>query len=407
MSKTRVMKNVILLAMDLNPKYGSEAGVAYRWLVEISKHYFVHVITDARHREELLKTRIDNVDYSFVKLGKELIDFSRLAQFFFFASLAFYKKALPVVLEKARHFHIELIHCITPMGIYAYNKIYETHIPYIIGPVGGGFKAMYGANEELVKSIREVVRNSIYRIIFTLNSWKKYFNEARCIMVGTELVLRKLPSLAQRKAVIVFDSVVDPDFFQPCRERRNGSLVTVCFVGRIENQKGPHLLLRAFSKVYEKIKTIELILVGDGSLRRGLEKQYRTLLSRGAVVFTGNISREDVVGVLQRSDIFCLPSLREPGGTSVLEAMACGLPVIVSDYGGPRVSVTENCGIRISARSDAEYVRCLATALEDLVKDRDKRERLGRGGRERVLEEFSPVALERNILKIYKAAILR
>ena len=62
------------------------------------------------------------------------------------------------------------------------------------------------------------------------------------------------------------------------------------------------------------------------------------------VSLLGHVARRELLNEYQQSDIFCLPTLREPGGTAILEAMACCLPVVTSDYGGPHYCVTDECG---------------------------------------------------------------
>jgi len=81
--------------------------------------------------------------------------------------------------------------------------------------------------------------------------------------------------------------------------------------------------------------------------------------------------------------------------------MACGLPVITSDYGGPRYSVTDDCGVRIEMVSPDQYARDLSSALELLLWREDVRRSMGHRARQRAVEDFSVQALERRIRDIY------
>jgi glycosyltransferase involved in cell wall biosynthesis len=115
----------------------------------------------------------------------------------------------------------------------------------------------------------------------------------------------------------------------------------------------------------------------------------------------GGMSRERVLEKYRTSDIFCLPTIRESGGTAILEAMSCGLPIITSDYGGPAYFVTQECGIKIPVTRHADYVEKLAGALGYLTENAAVRERMGIAARERAKTEFSLQALEKKVMSAY------
>jgi glycosyltransferase involved in cell wall biosynthesis len=121
----------------------------------------------------------------------------------------------------------------------------------------------------------------------------------------------------------------------------------------------------------------------------------------GHIHLAGKVSLGEVKRRLQESDIFCLPTIREPGGGAILEAMATGLPVITSDYGGPKFSVNEKCGIKIAVKSYDQYVHDLAQAIILLATDERLRMQMGARARQRVLEEFSVEAFQRKLFAVY------
>jgi glycosyltransferase involved in cell wall biosynthesis len=83
---------------------------------------------------------------------------------------------------------------------------------------------------------------------------------------------------------------------------------------------------------------------------------------------------------MQIADVFVLPSLRECGGSSAFEAMALGLPVIVTRWGGPGLYVTDECGIRVDPSSREGFVAGLAEAMLRLARDPLLRQRMGEAG---------------------------
>ena len=109
------------------------------------------------------------------------------------------------------------------------------------------------------------------------------------------------------------------------------------FVGRLSPEKNVGLLVRAFAKVKKKLgksKDWGLIIVGDGPLRTELEKLTINLNIMDSVYFVGGKSWKDVIRFYAASDVLILPSVSEPWGLVVNEAMVCGLPVVVSKRAG-------------------------------------------------------------------------
>ena len=96
-----------------------------------------------------------------------------------------------------------------------------------------------------------------------------------------------------------------------------------------------------------------------------------------------------------------LPSLYECGGAVVLEAMAVGLPVIASNWGGPADYLDADCGILVSPKSRAQFVDDLGAAMLKLAGDAELRMKMGRAGRRRVEECFDWERKVDRILEIY------
>jgi glycosyltransferase involved in cell wall biosynthesis len=109
------------------------------------------------------------------------------------------------------------------------------------------------------------------------------------------------------------------------------------FVGRLSPEKNIELLIKAFAevkKISEKSKDWGLIIAGDGPLKLKLEKLVENLNIKDSIFFAGGKSWKEVVEYYAISDVFILPSISEPWGLVVNEAMICNLPVIVSKKAG-------------------------------------------------------------------------
>jgi glycosyltransferase involved in cell wall biosynthesis len=136
------------------------------------------------------------------------------------------------------------------------------------------------------------------------------------------------------------------------------------------------------------------VLVGDGPLRPDLERLADALSLTDRVIFLG--VRSDVPAVLQALDIFAMTSLSEAASLTLMEAMASGLPVVVTDVGGnPEIVRANRDGILVP-RGDA---RATGEALAALLHTPQKAWEMGSSGRARVQERF---VLDRTIDQYYE-----
>ena len=157
----------------------------------------------------------------------------------------------------------------------------------------------------------------------------------------------------------------------------------VACIARFHPVKDHHTLLRAFKVVAAAVPDVDLLLVGDGQLRRDLEAEVQTLQLDGRVRFLG--VRDDVPEILQASEIFTLTSVSEAASITLLEAMAAARPVVVTAVGGnPEIVRHEQDGL-LAARGDAPAI---AQALLRLLNDPGLAKRLGASGAARVRQTY-------------------
>jgi glycosyltransferase involved in cell wall biosynthesis len=108
----------------------------------------------------------------------------------------------------------------------------------------------------------------------------------------------------------------------------------IIFVGRLHPIKGVQYLLQGMKMVHEEMPDAKLILVGDGEEREHLESLTDSLEIRECVEFVGKVPHERVQDYMNQSEVFVLPSLSEGFPVTILEAMACGLPIVATRVRG-------------------------------------------------------------------------
>jgi glycosyltransferase involved in cell wall biosynthesis len=159
----------------------------------------------------------------------------------------------------------------------------------------------------------------------------------------------------------------------------------VLFCAKLQRWKGPQDLLEAFARA--DVPNSYLVYAGDGPERSNLEGRATELGIAQRVRFLGFVNQSQLPAAYSAADLFVLPSLFEPFGLVVNEAMLCGLPVAVSDRVGAKFDLVlpgEN-GYVFPA-GDVEALACI---LREILPDPEKRARMGAAARRR-METWSP-----------------
>lgn len=151
--------------------------------------------------------------------------------------------------------------------------------------------------------------------------------------------------------------------------RRNHQII---ILGRLVKQKGHTYLLEALAQVRGHIPDVQLVIVGEGVLRPRLEQQVRDLGLEECVRFCGRVPHTEKVHLLWESSLFVMPSLQEGFGLTLLEAMACGLPVVAFDLPVFHELMDEPCG-RFVPRLDSQ---ALAQTIIELLQNEAERGRI-------------------------------
>lgn len=186
----------------------------------------------------------------------------------------------------------------------------------------------------------------------------------------------------------------------------------VCFVGRVEAQKGLGYLLRAFSLLMQEGCKAKLFIVGNGKQKPLLEDLAKSLGIDDQVIFTG--FAENVLAYYQQASIFVLPSLAEGMSSALLEAMSCGLAVIATRVGASEALVgTEPEGYdlprghcRICPRGivvNPHDEKGLAEALRMLLNDTRLSKNLGDQARDFVVQSYSHESMVSSYQNLYNS----
>jgi glycosyltransferase involved in cell wall biosynthesis len=161
--------------------------------------------------------------------------------------------------------------------------------------------------------------------------------------------------------------------------------------------KGQHYFIEAAHLVVQEVPDARFVILGEGDLREQLERQVRDHHLEKHVLLPG--FRTDVLGCLKGFDVFVLSSVTEGLGTSLLDAMACGKPIVGTTAGGIPEVIEDGVNGRLVPPRNA---RALAAVLVDLLKDQTLRARMGEAGLARVRERFSVERMVAGTAAVYQ-----
>jgi glycosyltransferase involved in cell wall biosynthesis len=177
----------------------------------------------------------------------------------------------------------------------------------------------------------------------------------------------------------------------------------ILFLGRITPKKQTDLLVKAFAQISTDFSGTSLVIAGphEGTVLRELKQLASDRGIAHRTFFTGALREREVQAALVDSEVFVLPSLHENFGVSVIEAMACGIPVILSDMVNLAELVREaDAGVTIAPDENS-----LAAALRTILSDRTKAQEMGANGRRLALERFTWGGIVPALTDLYRRAV--
>lgn len=276
-------------------------------------------------------------------------------------------------------------------------------IPFVWGPIGGGQKVP----RELMPTLARRDRRQERSRVLLQNVWRatparrRAAAKASAILVcnrETEEVLSKW-----REKIVPFPvngiDRRDLPVESPIPGRRDG--FRLLYVGRFDPIKGLPLALEALRILQEIAPAAVLELVGEGPEKPRLEALAARLGISDRLIWTPWTPRPEIFAKMRQSDVFLFPSLRDGGGAVVVEAMACGLPVVCLDLAGPGLHIRDGCGIKVRPGRPDVVAAELAAALGRFWCDPGLRDRMGREARTRAGSSYEWGRLGERLRAIY------
>jgi glycosyltransferase involved in cell wall biosynthesis len=307
--------------------------------------------------------------------------------------------ARKVVRELIARDGVDLVHQPIPVSPRFPSLMTGLGVPVVIGPMNGGM--------EYPQAFRGAESAFSRRAIAFGRSLSDFFNSllpgkkrADVLLVANERTRLALPRGAQGRVIELVENGVQLKTWSAVSAAKPAKARFV-FLGRLVDWKAVDVVIEALASVPEA----GLVIIGDGPMREPWREAAWRLGVAERVNFTGFLPQTECAPYLKGSAALVLPSIYECGGAVVLEAMASGIPVIATNWGGPADYLDGTCGFLIEPSSRAALVEGFAAAMNQLAGDPELRDRLGASGRVRVEQQFDWDKKVDRMVEIYRSLL--
>ncbi len=279
-----------------------------------------------------------------------------------------------------------------------------------------GFVGAYAGKYLNIPSVVSIRGNDIERAAFDPSKFSHVMyalQNASAVTTNASELAKKAKAFIDREVHLIPNGI-DTECFKPMEKnemlaeaigldagkKQKEKNFVIGFVGELREKKGLATLLPAYAQLSKK-QPVSLLIVGE--IREGEDKrlfeEFRMNNPQCPIIVTGHVSHKDLPAYYSLMDIFVHPSLRDGMPNAVLEAMACGKPVIATPVGGVLDVIEDGVnGMLINVNDANGLAEKMAEALSQL----EKRESIGRCAREAVLRQFTPEKELRANLQIYE-----
>lgn len=372
--------HIALVAYGCEPNRGSEFGVGWSWLEELTRRG--HTISAYVHGSqqdaiERWPGKLENVSFRYHWPAKWPLEHSNRAVHQLQYTL-WQWSVIDQIRKDAKETGFDLVHFLTWGGIRMPVFGWRLSIPYVIGPVGGGEEPPLSYCRTVDRSllIKELGRKLINRLCLVDPLLIAGYGLAWRTYAKTEESRQLIPKIGRAKSEVALEIGSRDDLLQkePSRAREPGGSIRLISVGRLLSWKSPLTIIAVYKELLRRGIGAELILVGNGPERSKVEAALARLPPNASVRYESELAQPDLFALMHEQDVALFASLHDSSGNFVLESLALGLPVVALSLGGPKEILRNGGGVLIpvDGRTHEETVNIIADTVEGLHLNRDR-----------------------------------
>lgn len=365
---------IFVSAYACEPGLGSEIGVGWHWVLEMSKHFEVWVLTRESNRSTIEPWIAEHPEFGGIHFL--YFDLPKWARF--------WKKGMRgvrtyyniwqyctnrIVKRTMRENGIKVFHHLTYGNVLWKVSSYGQKQFFVWGPVGGleTIPAEYSRHYACKSRIIEWVRRATIKMLPINFGFKRRCRNADLILCKTEITRDLIPAKYRDKSILFTDVAVDRITQKENVTKRDNDTIEYITVGRLDAWRGFDLVIESFARAATNDKRMHLTIVGKGNDKARLAGLVERLGLQERVTFTGKVAMDEYYRLLAASDVVVNASLKEGAVTVSFDTMAMGKPLICLDTTGYTRYFSNEYAVVIPRTGREEVISNLAAAMERMT----------------------------------------
>lgn len=374
---------IFVSAYACEPGLGSEIGVGWHWVLEMSKHFELWVLTRESNRGTIEPWIAQHPEYAGIHFF--YFDLPKWARF--------WKKGMRgvrtyyniwqyctnrIVKRTMRENGIKIFHHLTYGNVLWKVSSHGQKQFFVWGPVGGleTIPAEYSSHYARKSRLIEWVRRATIKMLPINFGFKSRCRNADLILCKTEITRDLIPARYRDKSILFTDVAVDRITQKENVAKRDNGTIEYITVGRLDAWRGFDLVIESFARAAANDKRMHLTIVGKGSDKARLAGLVERLGVQERVTFTGKVAMDEYYRLLAGSNVVVNASLKEGAVTVSFDSMAMGKPLICLDTTGYTRYFSNEYAVVIPRTGREEVIANLATAMARMT-DAGERKAIG------------------------------
>ncbi len=360
------------------PGLGSELGVGWHWVLEMSKYFNLWVLTRKSNQNNIEQWFAENeweykINFVYFDIPKKLRFWKKGMRGVRIYYVLWQKFTNRIVKKTMQKNGIKIYHLLTyGNALWPASKFGQKQT-FIWGPTTAGgsvpkeFSDYYGLKNRFKESLQRFMAKSL-----KLNrGFIGRCRDAKLILCKTDLTLATIPAKYRHKAVVFTDVAVElKNDFEKKSSISFNNQTRYLSVGTLVGWRGFDVLIEAFAKAAQKDPSIQLEIVGDGSEFSRLSQMIARLNMSNNIFLTGKISTKEYYEKMRECDVVINPCLREGAVTVAFDSMALGKPLICIDTGGYTKYFVDDYAIILKLNNRGSLILAMEEAI---LKLKDKK----------------------------------
>ena len=411
---------ILISAIACNPFGGSEAlhgWLACRSLAGLAELWLLVSVENKAGIEEGRARGLvpENMHFTYLGEPKPYLENRLLARLQSWGRyIAFSRAILPVARDLHASVRFDLSHHVTYSTWRVGSTLWRLEIPFIWGPISGTevfplrkfgrilspsakafecARILGGVYSRFTPEVRLCARNA-FHIFAAHREAVPHLSKLRGGTSGISVL-----------SYYSFSPETIATFARPTFAVRSEGPLKILAGGNLEGRKGVAIALEGLALAKKAGAKFTYRVTGRGSELDHLERLAKRLGIEREVSIGQGFPREDYMRELQSTDLYLLPSLREGGGLTMMEAMLAGCVPIVADCGGPGTAVSDECGVRIAVESPQQMARDIAAAVVRFDADRALLAQMGAAAARGIAEEYAQHRFNDAVSAVYQSAL--